>query len=338
LLGQGTFGKVVDCKDLERDGKRCVVKIIRKMPDYYDLAKLEVDILEKLNQLDPDGKSFCVRMTDWFDFHGHLCIVFDRLGLSVYEFLKRNCYRAFSIDQVQEISYQLCQAIKFCHDNRLAHTDLKPENILFIDSTFDLSADPTAHAARYRCGDYRNVRCTDIQVIDFGSATFEDDTHSKTIGTRQYRSPEVVLELGWSYPSDVWSIGCIIFELYTGRTLFETHDDLEHLAIMERILGPIPHSLISKTRKSRYFRNGVLSWNSRSSAGRHLSRRFKPLAAQMRGGSRKERQLVDLVSQMLRYKASERISLADSLKHPFFHRFGGNARTDRCVRSHSRSH
>ena len=48
-------------------------------------------------------------------------------------------------------------------------------------------------------------------------------------------------ELGWAQPCDVWSIGCILFELYLGVTLFQTHDNREHLAMMERILGPIPY-------------------------------------------------------------------------------------------------
>lgn len=47
-------------------------------------------------------------------------------------------------------------------------------------------------------------------------------------------------ELGWAQPCDVWSIGCILFELYLGITLFQTHDNREHLAMMQRILGEIP--------------------------------------------------------------------------------------------------
>ena len=50
----------------------------------------------------------------------------------------------------------------------------------------------------------------------------------------------IYLELGWSQPCDVWSVGCIMFELYLGFTLFQTHDNREHLAMMEKILGPIP--------------------------------------------------------------------------------------------------
>lgn len=67
----------------------------------------------------------------------------------------------------------------------------------------------------------RIVRCSDTRLIDFGSTTFDDEHHSTIVSTRHYRAPEVILQLGWSHPCDVWSIGCIIFELYTGFTLFQ---------------------------------------------------------------------------------------------------------------------
>ena len=109
--------------------------------------------------------------------------------------------------------------------------------------------------------DIRRVKNTEVRLIDFGSATFDWEHHSKVVSTRHYRAPEVILgnlftigikgnnstknpffltELGWSQPCDVWSIGCIMFELYLGFTLFQTHDNREHLAMMEKILGPIP--------------------------------------------------------------------------------------------------
>lgn len=55
-----------------------------------------------------------------------------------------------------------------------------------------------------------------------------------------YSVLRLISELGWSQPCDVWSIGCILFELYLGITLFQTHDNREHLAMMQRILGDIP--------------------------------------------------------------------------------------------------
>ena len=55
------------------------------------------------------------------------------------------------------------------------------------------------------------------------------------VSTRHYRAPEIILNLGWSFPCDIWSIGCILVEFFTGDALFQTHDNLEHLAMMEAV-------------------------------------------------------------------------------------------------------
>jgi serine/threonine protein kinase len=52
--------------------------------------------------------------------------------------------------------------------------------------------------------------------------------------------------LGWTYPCDLWSVGCILVELCSGDALFQTHENLEHLAMMERVLGPIPQHMIKR--------------------------------------------------------------------------------------------
>jgi serine/threonine protein kinase len=54
----------------------------------------------------------------------------------------------------------------------------------------------------------------------------------------------VILGLGWTFPCDIWSIGCILLELITGDALFQTHENLEHLAMMEAVLGPLPQEMI----------------------------------------------------------------------------------------------
>lgn len=77
-----------------------------------------------------------MKILDYFDFHGHTCIAFEILGLSVFDFLKDNNYEPYPMDHVRHISYQLIYAVKFLHDNKLTHTDLKPENILFVNSDF----------------------------------------------------------------------------------------------------------------------------------------------------------------------------------------------------------
>ncbi|XP_043284830.1 dual specificity protein kinase CLK2 isoform X2 [Venturia canescens] len=308
-LGEGTFGKVVKVKDLQMDHVMAL-KIIKNVEKYREAAKLEILALEKISSKDPEGQHLCVKMLDWFNYHGHMCIAFEMLGLSVFDFLRDNNYQPYPLDHVRHIGYQLCYAVKFLHDNKLTHTDLKPENILFVDSEFD-----TIWNTKKR--KERRVKRTDIRLIDFGSATFDHEHHSAIVSTRHYRAPEVILELGWSQPCDVWSIGCILFELYLGITLFQTHDNREHLAMMERILGTIPHRMARKT-KTKYFYHGKLGWDDKSSAGRYVRDNCKPLNRYILSDDDDHRQLFDLIQRMLDYEPSQRITLKDALTHPFF--------------------
>ncbi|XP_019891534.2 serine-rich adhesin for platelets isoform X1 [Musca domestica] len=315
-LGEGTFGRVVKVKDMERD--YCMaLKIIKNVEKYREAAKLEINALEKIAQKDPNCEHLCVKMIDWFDYHGHMCIAFEMLGLSVFDFLRENNYEPYPLEQVRHMAYQLCYSVKFLHDTRLTHTDLKPENILFVDSEY------TTHYNHKINREVRRVKNTDVRLIDFGSATFDHEHHSTIVSTRHYRAPEVILELGWSQPCDVWSIGCILFELYLGITLFQTHDNREHLAMMERILGQIPyrmarnHVLYSKT-KTKYFYHGKLDWDEKSSAGRYVRDHCKPLFRYQMSDAEDHCELFDLIKKMLEYEPSQRITLGEALRHPFF--------------------
>ncbi|CAH1158453.1 unnamed protein product [Phyllotreta striolata] len=309
-LGEGTFGKVVKVRDLEMD-HIMALKIIKNVEKYREAAKLEINVLEKLAEKDPACVHLCVKMLDWFDYHGHMCIAFEMLGLSVFDFLKENGYQPYPLDQVRHISYQLCYSVKYLHDNKLTHTDLKPENILFVDSEYEVSF----HNKKKK--EVRRVKRTDVRLIDFGSATFDHEHHSTIVSTRHYRAPEVILELGWNQSCDVWSIGCILFELYLGITLFQTHDNREHLAMMQRILGEIPVRMARKT-KTKYFYRGKLEWDEKSSAGRYVRDNCKPLIRYRQIDDDDHNSLFDLVMRMLKYEPSERITLKDALQHPFF--------------------
>ncbi|XP_023292770.2 serine/threonine-protein kinase Doa isoform X2 [Lucilia cuprina] len=309
-LGEGTFGRVVKVKDMERDF--CMaLKIIKNVEKYREAAKLEINALEKIAQKDPNCEHLCVKMIDWFDYHGHMCIAFEMLGLSVFDFLRENNYEPYPLEQVRHMAYQLCYSVKFLHDNRLTHTDLKPENILFVDSEYN------THYNHKINREVRRVKNTDVRLIDFGSATFDHEHHSTIVSTRHYRAPEVILELGWSQPCDVWSIGCILFELYLGITLFQTHDNREHLAMMERILGQIPYRMARKT-KTKYFYHGKLDWDEKSSAGRYVRDHCKPLFRYQMSDSEDHCELFDLIKKMLEYEPSQRVTLGEALRHPFF--------------------
>lgn len=128
------------------------------------------------------------------------------------------------------------------HDLNLIHTDLKPENILLVKNAYQTftynRTIPSSSSAISRNARQRRVLLdSEIRLIDFGSATFDDEYHSSVVSTRHYRAPEIILNLGWSFPCDIWSIGCILVEFFTGDALFQTHDNLEHLAMMEAVIG-----------------------------------------------------------------------------------------------------
>ncbi|CAH1772795.1 unnamed protein product [Owenia fusiformis] len=335
-LGEGTFGKVVDCKDLQKNGERIALKIIKNVEKYREAAKLEINVVEKLMERDPDGDNLCVRMLDWFDYHGHMCLSFDMLGLSVFDFLKDNNYLPYTMEQVRHISYQVLIAVKFLHEMKLTHTDLKPENILFLNSDFHVKYNTK------RKRDEKAVKNTDIRLIDFGSATFDHEHHSTIVSTRHYRAPEVILELGWTQPCDVWSIGCIMFELYTGYTLFQTHDNKEHLAMMERILGSIPYRMAKKSKKSKYFYHGRLDWDEHSSAGRYVKDNCKKIKRYLMKDDDDHRHLLDIIEKMLEYDPAERITCYEAIQHPFFdkidNRLPGDPKfSEKRERSHSLS-
>jgi serine/threonine protein kinase len=74
-----------------------------------------------------------------------------------------------------------------------------------------------------------------VKIIDFGGATYKEDSHNSIINTRQYRAPEVILECAdWDEKSDIWSLVCIFIEMYTGELFYETREDIEHLAMIEK--------------------------------------------------------------------------------------------------------
>ena len=244
-LGEGTFAKVLECWD-RLTGSYVALKVVRNVPKYRSAAMLELEALNTVRRYDSTGRARVVRLLEWFDWRGHICMVFERLGPSLYDFLRRNSYRPFALDFVRSFARQLLESVGALHRLTLCHTDLKPENILLRSGNYSKEPPPP--------GSKRGLRLPsskDIRLIDFGSATFEADYHSSVVSTRHYRAPEVILGLGWSFPCDIWSVGCIVVELATGEALFQTHDNLEHLAMMERVLGPLPAAVLRATGEGK---------------------------------------------------------------------------------------
>ncbi|XP_073007867.1 serine/threonine-protein kinase AFC3 isoform X2 [Typha latifolia] len=320
-MGEGTFGRVLECWDRETR-EYVAIKVVRSIRKYRDAAMMEIDVLNRLGRYDR-YESHCVQIRRWFDYRNHICIVFEKLGPSLYDFLKRNKYYPFPLELVREFGRQLLESVAYMHELHLIHTDLKPENILLVSSEYI-----KVPSCKKNSQDEMHFKClpksSAIKLIDFGSTAFDNQDHSSIVSTRHYRAPEIILGLGWSYPCDIWSVGCILVELCSGEALFQTHENLEHLAMMERVLGPLPEHMIRKASSSalKYFRRGTrLNWPegavSRESirAVRKLDR-LKDLVS--RHVSHSSGSLADLIHGLLRFEPSERLTAREALNHPFF--------------------
>ncbi|KAK4419119.1 Serine/threonine-protein kinase AFC1 [Sesamum alatum] len=325
-MGEGTFGQVLECLDNERK-EIVAIKVVRSIQKYREAAMIEIDVLQKLARHDICGIR-CVQIRNWFDYRNHICIVFEKLGPSLYDFLRKNSYRSFPIDLVREFGRQLLESVAFMHDLRLIHTDLKPENILLVSSEYIKVPDCKFLSRSAKDGSYfKNLpKSSAIKLIDFGSTTFEHQDHNYVVSTRHYRAPEVILGLGWNYPCDMWSIGCILVELCSGEALFQTHENLEHLAMMERVLGPLPqHMIIRADRRSeKYFRRGSrLDWPEGATSRESIRAVWKLPRLQnliMQHVDHSAGDLIDLLQGLLRYDPAERLKARDALGHPFFTR------------------
>ncbi|KAK4058281.1 serine threonine protein kinase CMGC group [Microbotryomycetes sp. JL221] len=323
-LGQGTFGKVVAAENI-KTRQHVAIKIIRNVDKYREAAKMEIAVLKKLERGDAKNKFKCIQLLECFVTHGHHCLVSELLGQSVFDFLKENSYAPFPLSHVQSFARQLLSSVTFVHRMDLIHTDLKPENILLEYNDADIV--PTRK--------FRNrkiLQNTSIRLIDFGSATGAKDYHASVVSTRHYRAPEIILGLGWSFPCDAWSIGCILVEFLTGEALFQTHENLEHLAMMVKVFGPMPRRFAQKAERA-VLSNGHQGWFKNSDAGPSVnfpredtskqSRKFvaalKPLDHIVpNDGSYAIRKFIDLCSQLLKWDPNERLSPTKALHHDFF--------------------
>ncbi|KAI8072317.1 kinase-like domain-containing protein [Gongronella butleri] len=317
LLGQGTFGRVVECFD-RKQRTYCAIKIIRSVQKYRDASHVEIKILNRLKTQDPSNRNKCIHLREWFDYENHICMVFDLFDLSIFDFLKSNNFRPFPLIHIQQIAKQLLTSIAFLHSLKVIHTDIKPENILLVSS----AAVSQSSNSKTDTPPYLTLKSTDIRVIDFGSATDEKGPNCTVVSTRHYRAPEIILGTGWSYPCDIWSIGCVLVEMFTGNALFQTHDNLEHLAMMESVLGKFPEFMVqmSLLNGQTYFRDNLtLAYPTTTTPKNSIKyvRQLKPLH-QIVKRTQTHGHLLDLLKKMLDYSPNKRITAREALRHPFF--------------------
>jgi dual specificity tyrosine-phosphorylation-regulated kinase 2/3/4 len=231
LLGRGNFGVVLRCFDHKTQAV-CAVKIIRNKKSTNDRSLAEVKILEHLRGCDPGDGSNIVQMYECFNFRSHLCITFEVLSMSLYDFAKSTNFQGMQVGLIRHFAQQLLVSLRLMRASHVLHCDLKPENVLL-----------------------RAPNKPGIKLIDFGSSCFLEERASMPyMQSRFYRSPEVILGHPYDEGVDMWSLGCILAELFTGRVLFQGETETEQLACIMETMGLPPRALLEQAaRRSQFF-------------------------------------------------------------------------------------
>lgn len=309
VLGKGSFGQVVRCVD-HKCGGLVAIKIIRNKKRFHQQALVEVNILRKLREWvrlessiwqssilislfqDPNNKYSMVSFTQSFYFRGHLCISTELLGMNLYEFIKTHDFRGFSLQLIRRFTKQMLNSLVLLHSHRIIHCDLKPENVLL------------AHPMH-----------SEIRVIDFGSSCFESEKVYTYIQSRFYRSPEVILGMAYGLPIDIWSLGCILAELYAGYPIFPGENEQEQLACIMEVFGPPEKHLIEKsTRKKLFFDSVGKPRLTVSSKGRRRRPSSKSLQQALKC---EDEPFLDFITRCLRWDPERRFKPEEALQHEF---------------------
>uniref|UniRef100_A0A3P8X2H4 non-specific serine/threonine protein kinase n=2 Tax=Cynoglossus semilaevis TaxID=244447 RepID=A0A3P8X2H4_CYNSE len=323
FLGRGTFGQVVKC--WKRGANDVVaVKILKNHPSYARQGQIEVEILARLSNENADEHNV-VRALECFQHRGHTCLVFEMLEQNLYDFLKQNKFSPLPLKIIRPILQQVAKALQKLKSLGLIHADLKPENIMLVD--------PTRQPYR-------------VKVIDFGSASHVSKAVCSTyLQSRYYRAPEIILGLPFCEAIDMWSLGCVIAELFLGWPLYPGALEYDQIRYISQTQGlPAEHLLNKGTKTSRFFTkesdSPYASWRLKTTDEHeketglkskearkyifsclddvaHVNLVLTPDNSDMQAESSDRREFVSLLRSMLLIDAEDRTVPSSVLNHPF---------------------
>lgn len=314
-IGKGTFATVVRAQDA-KTGQAVAIKIACNNDTMYKAGQKEMDILQHLNSQDPDDKKHVIRLQRSFVHKAHLCLVFENMNADLREVLKkfgRNV--GISPQAIRSYAQQMFFALAHMQKCEVIHADLKPDNVLISD------------------------KLSVLKVCDLGTATTVSEAEiTPYLVSRFYRAPEVILGMEIGYPIDMWSIGCTLFELYTGRILFAGADNNQMLRVIQECRGKLPMRMlkVSQLAAEHFDQEGVfISLERNKITGKISSHRMplmksaavvgKDLRTRLGGNvqglslvEKKEHEaFVDLMDKCLQLDPHRRITPGDALKHHF---------------------
>ena len=256
LLGTGISGQTFKVLCLN-DNKYYALKIIKNNNIWTKLSHYEYLIMKKLNEIDKKDEHHIIRSYDCFKYNNHLCIVNELMQKTLLEILKANRSKGLSLTSIRFISKQILKAVDFIHNSDFVHTDLKPENILLsIENENNENNNNTIKDKMSQNTDLINNKVL-IKIADFGSACLKEQLIRKTyIQSMYYRAPEVIIGLPLNEKVDVWSIGCILIELYLSTPIMPGTCSYDQLYKINSLIGHCPQYLINVCKKrDKYFIN-----------------------------------------------------------------------------------
>lgn len=318
--GRGVFSSVLRARDLGAAGAgappgtpapEVAIKVIRSNETMYKAGQMEKVILRKLAEADPEGKRHCIRLLGSFEYRQHLCLVFEPMDMDLRALTKRYGRGiGLSLSAVRIYTQQMLVALHHLHNCGVLHADVKPDNLLVND------------------------RRTVVKLCDFGSAMFAGDNEiTPYLVSRFYRAPEVILGLPYDHPMDMWSIGCVVYELFTGQILFPGRTNNEMLKLMMEVKGPFQKRLLKKAEFAfKHFEadtNMTFALLEEDQVTKRPVRRLIPnpqikkdfagLLAGLDSDRKKVGQLADLLERMMALDPDKRITPKEALRHPFIH-------------------
>ncbi|XP_032154532.1 serine/threonine-protein kinase Nek1 isoform X3 [Sapajus apella] len=212
-IGEGSFGKAILVKSTE-DGRQYVIKeinISRMSSKEREESRREVAVLANMKH--PN----IVQYRESFEENGSLYIVMDYCeGGDLFKRINAQKGVLFQEDQILDWFVQICLALKHVHDRKILHRDIKSQNIF-------LTKDGT------------------VQLGDFGIARVLNSTVELArtcIGTPYYLSPEICENKPYNNKSDIWALGCVLYELCTLKHAFEA-GSMKNL-VLKIISGSFP--------------------------------------------------------------------------------------------------
>ncbi|TRX87971.1 hypothetical protein FHL15_011144 [Xylaria flabelliformis] len=387
-LGSGGYANVWLCCDTTTDRPRYVaVKIIVAEASTPECPELRVSRLINIG-IDPEAvaRHFCLPL-DQFSIDGpngtHHALVYPVLGSRVSRLLNKAHDDDLDVT-LRKIATQVTEAMSILHTHGICHGDFRPANILTRVSNLDglseeeilgLVGEPEQTRVITASGEKHDLPTApqylvypivweDIAqdpsaerfiteeacIIDFGES-FEISNPPPELGIPQsYCAPEYVLDKKVSASCDVWALACTIFEIRTGRRLFDTFDDDqdEYLRKVAMVLGKFPEPWWSETWEARrtflvdeadkdgkvikvkrgrhpppvdtafYQKPEPRSIRESIEEGLFYNFRYKPGGIHKYIPEAEIDNLTDLLERMLKYNPDERLDVADALKHPWF--------------------